>query len=258
MIATIGVLENNPEFAYGTKAWSDLQQRTQRQPVDILVLNELPFGMWLASSHEFDESAWSQSLETKQEAISHLEDFSATNIVGSVPMQTSEGLRVNAGFSWSKQTGLVIHHHKQHLPHGPGYWETTWTEPGPQAFETFELAGLKVGFMVCTDIMFPEHARQYGRENVDLIVCPRATPPLDAAMFHAALTMAATVSGCYVASSNRGYTDSLGFSYEGAGIIVSPRAIPVATTNPQDPYVVVQIDTETVRAKQARYPIDVC
>ncbi|MFT8704488.1 carbon-nitrogen hydrolase family protein [Bifidobacterium aquikefiricola] len=257
MKKTVGVLENIPELIYGTDGWTKLQQQIERQPVDFLVLNELPFGTWLASSHTFDKSRWEESISISQDALKHLDEFNAENIVGSMPMETADGTRVNAGFLWSRKDGLSIHHYKQHLPHGPGYWETTWTSPGSAGFESFEVSGLKVGFMICTDIMFPEHARQYGRENVDLIVCPRATPPLDQAMFHAALTMAATVSGSYVASSNRGYTDSLGFSYEGNGRVISPRGIDIAVTNPEDSYLVVDIDTDFVRAKQARYPIDV-
>lgn len=258
MKCTVGVIEAAPELAYGTQDWSALATKTERQPVDVLVLNELPFGLWLASSHIFDEAAWHKSLEVTNEALAHLGDFHAGTVLGSIPMQLEDGRRVNAGFSWSKKSGLQIHHYKQHLPHGPGYWETTWTEAGPGGFNPFVLEnGLTVGFMICTDIMFPEHARSYGRQATDLIVCPRATPIMDAAMFHAALTMAATVSGCYVASSNRGYTDSAGFSYEGAGMVISPRAIDIARTNPQDFYMVVDIDTDHVRAKQARYPIDV-
>lgn len=258
MQCTIGVIEAAPELRYGTGEWDELVARIEKQPVDVLVFNELPFGLWLASSHTFDEAAWRKSLADTEAALSHLGDFRAQTIVGSIPQQLEDGRRVNAGFSWSAKNGLQIHHYKQHLPHGPGYWETAWTEAGPGGFEPFVLDnGLKVGFMICTDIMFPEHARSYGRQQTDLIVCPRATPELDAAMFHAALTMAATVSGCYVASSNRGYADSLGFSYEGRGMVVSPRGIDIATTNPQDPYLVVNIDTEAVRAKQARYPIDV-
>ena len=255
--ARIAVLEADPELVAGTEAWHRLGERLARLSPDLLVLNELPFGIWLASSHEFDNVRWNASVAIHDEAIARLAELNVPAVVGSRPLTLPDGNRVNAGFSWTAEDGAVVRHHKRHLPHGPGYWETTWTAAGTRPFEPFEIAGITVGFMVCTDIMFPEHARAYGRQGVDLIVCPRATPILDEAMFHAALSMAATVSGSYVASSNRGYTDSDGFSYEGNGYVISPRAITLAATTPEESLLVVDIDTENARTKQARYPCDV-
>lgn len=256
-VRRVAVCEADPELTAGSPAWTRIGETVSRLAPDLLVLNELPFGRWLASSDRFDRRLWDESVALHDEALDRLAELGAPAVVGSRPIVTENGLRINAGFSWTPDDGVMIRHHKRHLPHSPGYHETTWTDRGDGSFVPFGIAGLKVGFMICTDIMFGEHARDYGRQAVDLIVCPRAMPPRSAGLFRAALSYAATVSGCYVASSNRGGTDSAGFSYDGKGMIINPRAYTIARTNPQDTLVTVDIDTENVRVKQANYPCDV-
>ncbi len=105
--------------------------------------------------------------------------------------------------------------------------------------------------------MFNEHARRYGREGADLIVVPRAMPPTTSHLFDVALKMTAVVSGCYVASSNRGGVDSTGASFEGRGCVVDPGGRTVAQTSAFDRVVVHEIETDSVRWKQSIYPCDV-
>jgi N-carbamoylputrescine amidase len=251
----VAVVEADPELEVGHPSWTSLATKLARVAPDLVVLNELPFGRWLAASDCFDQPAWQRSITIHDTCLAELGELGVPAIVGSRPAER-EGRRVNEGFTWTPDGGVVGVHAKQHLPQSPGYWERTWTEPGRRSFEPTSLAGLKIGFMICTDIMFPEHARQYGRQGVDLIVCPRAMPPVAAPLFAAALSMAATVSGCYVASSNRGGTDSAGEPFEGRGCIINPAGVLVAQTNPLDDVVCVDIDTETVRWKQTVYPCD--
>lgn len=253
----VAVMEADPELTAGSPAWTAIAGSVSRLQPDLLVLNELPFGRWLASSDRFDERLWEESVRLHDDAISRLSELGAPAVVGSRPIVTEDGRRINAGFSWTPEDGPVIRHHKRHLPHSPGYHETTWTGRGDGNFMPFGIAGLSVGFMICTDIMFGEHAREYGKQAVDLIVCPRAMPPRSEGLFQAALSYAATVSGAYVASSNRGGTDSAGFSYDGKGMIINPRAYTIARTSLQDSVLAIDIDTANVRFEQANYPCDV-
>lgn len=256
-VARVAVLEADPELTAGSPSWLGIADAVSRLSPALLVLNELPFGRWLASAERFDQRLWDESVRLHDEAVDRLAELGAPAVLGSRPIVTEDGRRINAGFSWTADQGPVIRHHKRHLPHSPGYHETAWTDRGHGQFVPFTVAGLRVGFMICTDIMFGEHARDYGRQSVDLIVCPRAMPPRSSGLFRAALSYAAAVSGCYVASSNRGGTDSAGFSYDGKGMVINPRAYTIARTNPQDTVLAVDIDTANVRAGQASYPCDV-
>jgi N-carbamoylputrescine amidase len=173
------------------------------------------------------------------------------------------GKRVNEAFVWTREGGVVsCPHTKQHIPQSDGFYEQTWTEQGQKQFEVTEVAGLRIGFMICTDIMFPEHAREYGRQGANLIVCPRATPPQAVELFRSGMHMAANVSGCYVATSNRGISmEQLvdpkgGAQFEGRASIINPTAALVAQTNPLDPIVVAEVDTDMAAWKQQFFPCD--
>lgn len=252
----VAVVEAQAEMVQGSAVWSALSAKVSRIAPDLLVLNELPFGSWLAASDCFEQQAWERSLEVHARSMESLGELGAAAVVGSRPV-VRDGVRVNEGFVWTPDDGVVTVHTKQHIPQSPGYWERTWTSPGVQSWELTRVAGLTLGFMVCTDVMFPEHARTYGRRGADLIVCPRATPPIASTLFASAIGMAATMSGCYVASSNRGGQDSRGEPFEGRGCVVNPAGALVAQTNPLDDVVAVDIDTDVVRWKQTVYPCDV-
>ena len=252
----MAVIEAAPELAADTDEWRALAGALSRLAPDLLVLNELPFGRWLASSSTFDADAWRDSIALHERCVAQLGELGVPAIVGSRPAER-DGVRCNEGFVWRSGRGADAIHTKQHLPHGAGYWETHWTDPGPAPWQVFEAAGLKLGMMICTDIMFPEHARTYGREGVQLIVSPRAMPPGSTSLFDPALKMAAVVSGCYVASSNRGGRDSVGEPYEGRGCVISPLGVVLGQTGRFDPVVAVDIDTAQVAWKQGVYPCDV-
>jgi N-carbamoylputrescine amidase len=246
----------DPELRPGTQAWKQLRLDLERAQPDLFVLNELAFGAWLAARETFDPVAWKQSVEDHEAGVAALDELGVPVVVGSRAVERS-GRRCNEGFVWTRDAGAVGAHTKQHIPNSPGYRETTWTEPGERAFEIVQAGPLRLGFLICTDIMFNEHARQYGRNDVDLIVVPRAMPPLAADLFDVALRMAAIVSGCYVASSNRGGTDSAGEPFEGRGCIVDPTGQTVAQTSPFHRVVVHEVSTEFVAWKKSIYPCNV-
>ncbi len=258
----IAVTENHPFLDVDTPAWEKLAESVERVKPELLVLGELPFGGWLAASNEFDQAAWDASVEAHERCIAALGELGAPAVVGSRAVN-EDGKRVNEAFVWTAEGGVVsCPHTKQHIPQSDGFYEQTWTEQGKKQFETVEVAGLKIGFMICTDIMFPEHAREYGRQGANLIVCPRATPPAASEVFRASMHTAATVSGCYVATSNRGASleelmdPAGGARFEGRAHVINPAASLVAQTNPFDPIVVAEIDPELVAWKQTLYPCD--
>jgi N-carbamoylputrescine amidase len=56
--------------------------------------------------------------------------------------------------------------------------------------------GVRVGVLLCTEAMFNERARAYGREGAELIVIPRASGR-DIEPWKIAGAMASLVSGAY-------------------------------------------------------------
>jgi N-carbamoylputrescine amidase len=66
--------------------------------------------------------------------------------------------------------------------------------------------------------------------------------------------MAAIVSGCYVASSNRVGVDDRRQEFGGAGWIVDPFGAVLATTSGDEPVVAVEIDLALVERAKREYP----
>lgn len=255
-LSRVAVGEMHPELRPRTEEWERLRRDLARAKPDIFVLNEIPFGPWIAAGAAFDPDRWNASVEAHEEGICALGELGVPAVVGSRSIEVG-GRRCNEGFVWTAGSGAQGVHTKQHIPDAPGYREATWYEPGDRHFRVVRVGALQVGFLICTEIMFNEHARSYGREAADLIVVPRAMPPTASHFFDVALQMTAVTSGCYVASSNRGGLDSTGEVFEGRGCVVDPGGHTVAQTSAFNRIVVHEIDTEFVRWKQSFYPCDV-
>jgi len=254
----VAVGEFDPELRSGSQAWNHLARSLERASPDLLLLCELSFGQWLSSREEFDPDLWQRSIEAHQEGVAALGELGVPVVLGSRSIEI-EGLRCNESFVWTPTTGAIGVHTKQHIPDSPGYRETTWYQQGERHFRVVEAGSLalKIGFLNCTDVMFSEHARHYGRDGAELIVVPRVSPPLTATFFRVAIQMAAVCSGCYVASSNRTGIDSVGEQFEGAGYVVDPLGEIVARTSLLSPLVVHDIDTDFVAWKRPLYPCNV-
>lgn len=75
----------------------------------------------------------------------------------------------------------------------------------------------KVGFLICTEIWFNSHAREYGKQGMQLLVCPRATPNPTAPKWVMGGQAAAVISGAFCFSFNLGSATSGGDDYTGVG-----------------------------------------
>jgi N-carbamoylputrescine amidase len=253
----VAVAELDPTLMPGTESWAALAANLERAKSDIFLLGELPFGPWLSANSTFDPTVWKQSVADHEVGMAALGELGVGVVLGSRSVER-KGRRCNEAFVWTPQDGARAAHTKRHIPNTPpSYCETVWYEQDDLQFEVVQAGPLRVGFMICTDVMFTEHARQYGREGAHLIAVPRAMPVEASHVFDVAIQMAAVSSGCYVASSNRYGEDPAGGIFEGRGCIVSPGAETVAQTSPFDRIVVHDISTEYVAWKQNYCPCDV-
>jgi N-carbamoylputrescine amidase len=254
--ARVAVIEADPELRPGGEGWERLAANLVDANVDLLVLNELPFGPWLPQSNAFDAAEFERSVADHEAGLAALSWLGVPAVIGT-RLTVMDGARVNQGFAWTRDDGLRPLHTKQHIPFSPGYWESAWYEPTPGRPGTVEIAGLRVGLLICTEVMFNEHARRLGQAGVQLIAVPRATPPITGHMFDVALQMAAIASGAYVASSNRSLTFTHESLFEGRGRIVNPLGDTVAQTSPFAPVALHDVSEDFVTWKQSQYPCDV-
>jgi N-carbamoylputrescine amidase len=249
----VAVCEAPAELEAGTAAWTALCAAVSREAPDLLLLNEMPFGPWISAGEAFEEAAWSRSLSLHDEGLARLPELGARAVASTRP-RVLDGRRVNEAFLWTREDGLRGVHTKQYFPEEEGYYEARWFAGGPRHFMTAEAAGLRVGFLICTELMFNEHARRYGRAGADVLLVPRATGASSLRRWLVAARMAAIVSGCYVLSSNRAGAGSRGQDFGGAGWIVDPSGDLIAETSPAVPVAVHEIDLDLVRRAQSEYP----
>jgi N-carbamoylputrescine amidase len=252
-IFKVGVCESPAELTSESGDWSRLCTSVAAEAPHLFLLNEMPFGPWIASGDSFEERRWIASCSAHDAGMKRVEGLGALCVAGSRPMQ-SGALHTNAGFLWSRHDESQWVHTKQYFPDEQGYYEARWFEPGERHFRVAAAGTLRVGFLICTELMFNEHARQYGREGAHVILVPRAVGSGSLERWLVAMRMAAIVSGCYVISSNRAGTANDGQVFGGRGWIIDPFGEVIAETSTSLPVAFHDIDTTLVAQAQSEYP----
>jgi N-carbamoylputrescine amidase len=232
-------------------AWDHFAGTVASSRPDILVMNEMPFGRWLAQKTKFSIEDATRSIEIHDAGTAALAALNLPAIITSRPTMRSDRL-VNEAI-------LIEHgkirslHTKSYFPEEPGWFEASWFSRGEADFDIYSICGLNVGVLICTELMFNEHARRYGRDGADLIVVPRAT---GAAHEHwiTAGKMASIVSGSYVVSSNRvGHLED-GPRFGGRGFAIGPEGNLIELTASDSPIGLFEIDAQLSAHQRQEYP----
>ena len=248
----LAVCEATACMTPGDDNWHSLTADARDAKADMFLLNEMPFGPWIAASSEpqFEDLIAVQRLH--KQALKHYGELGIPIVLGNHPV-FDEGNSIIEGFVWEQGGAITTAHTKQYFPNEEGWYETLWFERGNQAFQIVEVGGLNVAFLICTDIMFNEWARHYGKEGADVIVVPRATAVQTLHRWKTAVQMAAVVSGCYVASSNRAGEEG-DMTFGGLGWIVDPSGVVIAETSADEPLVAADIYRSVAAHAKREYP----
>lgn len=234
--------------------WSRLVEHVGASASDLVLLPEMPFYSWLARASQVDVEAWVAAVCSHDGWLARLDELAPAAVLGTRPV-ILDGQRHNEGFAWDARHGYLSVHHKYYLPDEDSFWEASWYQRGSKSFEPAEVAGARVGFLICTEMWFTEHARRYGRAGVQLLATPRATLGASADKWLAGGRAAAVTSGAYCLSSNRCGIDSRGAVWAGEGWIIEPEEGEVlARTSMEVPFVTKEIDLDVADAAKQTYP----
>ena len=245
-----------------TEDWEQLREHVTLNKSELVVLPEMPFYPWLATTKNFDERKWNISVKEHDKWIKKLHELSPATVLGSRPTNRNNQ-RINEGFMWDKKTGYQATHVKYYLPNSRFFWEASWYERGAKKFSSFNFNKTKLGMMICTDIWFTEHARKYAKNSIHLLICPRATPdhsifnisPLQNDIWLAAGRVAARMSGAFCLSSNRGGESNGKLKWEGGGWIIHPAYGEVlAVTSNKNPFITLDINLSDAEIAKTTYP----
>ncbi|HEX5395745.1 MAG TPA: carbon-nitrogen hydrolase family protein [Candidatus Limnocylindria bacterium] len=149
----------------------------------------------------------------------------------------------------SAPDGRRFRYRKMHLPF---LGVDRFVTPGPDAPAVVELAGIRVGVIICYDLRFPEAARVCALEGADLIALPTNWPV--GVDFHPDLFAPARAAEnhCYLLAADRVGTEG-GTTFMGRSVFVDPdgRRLGVATDTEQE-ILFGEVDVEAARATHVR------
>ncbi|MDG1994924.1 MAG: carbon-nitrogen hydrolase family protein [Emcibacteraceae bacterium] len=236
----------------GSTQWQSIEADVNSSNVDILVTNEMPFGAWRPLNSEYVACEAQNWADENEAALDTLSKLNVKAVISSRPI-VRQGKLVNEAFALEDKNYTALHH-KHYFPAEQGWHEAAWFHPTMPGFDVQKIAGLNIGVQLCTELMFTEKAREYGRDGAHLIVTPRASGQ-NAVNWNAACAMAAVTSGAYVISSNRvGQLSPDTPNFGGTGLCYAPGGEKCGETDAKNTLVIVEIDTALADAAKLEYP----
>jgi predicted amidohydrolase len=237
-----------------TQDWQRLVEHVREHGSDLVLLPEMPFYRWLAQTDNVDPSEWKSAVSAHDEWIGRLEELAPAMVVSSRPV-VADGARQNVGFIWDWETGLSDIHSKYYLPDEPGFWEASWYQRGHDGFSIADTSRAKIGFLICTELWFTQHAREYGKRNVHIIVCPRATPTSTAPKWLVGGQAVSVISGAFCLSSNLSGMTPDGGDFAGVGWITEPEEGRIlGRTSKAEPFLTRDVDLADAERAKMTYP----
>lgn len=251
MKVTVCQLNDQPQQF--EKDWDQLVEHVQTVHSDLVLLPEMPFAPWFANQPDFDRRVWRAAEAGHLHWLERLPELGPIIVAATRPISLPAGRR-NQAFLWNPGTGLMPVHEKYYLPDESGFWEASWYGRGKPLFDFVEIEGLRLGFMICTEMWFFEHARHFGRLGAHMILTPRATEYRTREKWLVGGRAAAVVSGAYHLSSNRSGEAPGGPQFGGLGWVIDPDGEVLARTDEAQPIVTVEIYLSTAEAARQTYP----
>ena len=254
MTMKVTVCELSDERGALQQQWPELVDHCRRNRSELILLPEMPFSPWLAAAELGIQSEWLSAVVEHESWNNSLIDLVPATVVSTQPI-IDDAVGYNEGFVWSAVGGMTPVHRKYYLPNEPGFWEANWYEPGPKEFVAKTVADTVLGFLICTELWFTEHARSYARAGVEIVATPWATGMASNDKWLAGGRAAAVMSGAFCLSSNRSGADRTGFQWGGHGWIIEPEEGDVlGVTSASEPFLTIDVDLEVARRAKSTYP----
>ncbi|MEL7147911.1 MAG: nitrilase-related carbon-nitrogen hydrolase, partial [Bacteroidota bacterium] len=141
--------------------WDALVQHCQHNKSELVLLPEMPFHPWIANQPTVNNLEKEAAAHAHDRWMPRLEVLGNAMVAYTRPVVDGQKF-YNSAFVWTKEIGHQKVHSKYFFPEEEGFYEQTWFDREPKNFELLEINGLKVGFLLCTEIWFTQYARKYG------------------------------------------------------------------------------------------------
>ena len=232
--------------------WARLRDHVAAERPELVLLPEMCFAPWFCTAPERDESVWQAAVSAHERWLECLPELGTPIVVGTAPRNV-DGDRYNVAYAWTAERGIHWIHRKTYLPNDEGYWEANWYDRAPIDFKPECFGELSIGLVICTEIWFMQHTRDYGKSGVHLLLNPRSTPLHTNEKWLAGGRAAAVVAGAFCLSSNHaGRADHVELG--GAGWICDPDGVVLATTSAEEPFVTLDLALAKADMAKTTYP----
>jgi N-carbamoylputrescine amidase len=236
--------------------WNDLGSHLDQNKPDLLLLPEMPFSKWIAYEKDVDEQLKTKSVEKHEKWMTKMEELNARYIVYSKPV-IADNKFFNTAFVYEKGKRHFKVHTKSFFPEETFFWEETWFDHEEiTSFELLEVNGIRLGVLLCTEMWLMEYARHYGKQGIDILLCPRATGIDSVSRWKRGGQTLSVISGAYCLSSNRSGEGDHGFQWGGSGWIAEPMTGDLlGITTSREKFVTMEIDIAKSRKAKTEYPL---
>lgn len=237
------------------KDWEKLVDHCSLNRSELVLLPEMPFYPWIANQITVDDNLKKEAARAHELWITRIGELGEAIVAYSKPRVEGDKF-YNSAYFWTKDTGHQKARTKYFFPEEDGFYEDTWFDREPKHFSVFEIKGIKIGFLLCTEIWFTQYSRKYGLEGVDILLCPRATGISSVPQWIRCGQTSSVISGSFCLSSNRSGTGKDNFEWGGAGWICQPMTGELlGTTTSKSPFLTIDIDLEQSKLAKEEYPL---
>jgi len=151
------------------------------------------------------------------------------------------------------KNGKVGRYDKAYLPNFGPFEESMYFSPGAAPL-AMDVAGIKVGVVICYDLFFPELSKLLALQGADLIVCVSASPTSTVLNFKRMAPARAIENATYVAYVNT-IGSHLDLVFGGESRLVDPRGELVVEAKPlEEDLVTAEIEPSRVEFSRRMRP----
>ena len=160
----------------------------------------------------------------------------------------------NTAFVIGEDGEIVGKYRKVHVPQIPLWEERSYFAPGDLGMPVFEVAGVKLGVLICWDVFFPEAFRSLALSGAELVFAPTASAFIhSASKWERAVQAAAHSSGIFVFRVNR-VGEEVRQEFYGGSFCVGPDGeFVVRPTGPGEGVAVADIDPSFINAMRSEW-----
>ncbi|MFF8387598.1 carbon-nitrogen hydrolase family protein [Streptomyces kanasensis] len=134
-----------------------------------------------------------------------------------------------------------------------GDFEQRWFTPGDRAVVQAELAGVRVGLMICYDVEFPENVRAHALAGTDLLLVPTALMHPAQVVARSVVPVRAFESQLYIAYANRTGPEG-DFEFVGMSALAGPDGSARARAGLGEELVTGDVDPDLLSRSRAENP----